>query len=428
MSANEKSPEPQTTETLPESPDSLPVTGPPQQSDMSDLNQQLKKLLEKMDVPKRKDVWDILSVMTTFTGTVLVAGISLFLTQSYQRSEADRTRSFQEFEAERAARHNESELQIQSAQVRVEELKAITAMAPLLASSDPRMVETGRQLLRAVQESESTQAGPPISVGNSTVPAPGPPSGARSADNPPSPSRAPAPRRLSLFEEFAKIALSSELPPVERVEAFKKIGDIATGPMTSPAIKARAADIATRIAADDAAPADVQRAAAQVLARVKRMSIADAQKTIASEPINSAFNEVVLHSMGQPGSSMYKSDESIPNLAKFLLGERGYRNVAWHYAIAPDGSIWLGSPLDQAAIHARTHNKTAVSVMLILDGSKELPSRPQREALAAVLRSLLSRMHIGNDRLLFHGDFDPTRRNTCPGVLITKEMVNGWIN
>src|SRR5262249_56811612 len=102
-----------------------------EQSEISGLTEQLKKLVAKLDAPKRKDLWDILSALTPFLATVIVSGLGLYLTQSFQRLEAQRTHDFQAQEAARAALFSQSQIENQRAQIRVEELKAITALAPL---------------------------------------------------------------------------------------------------------------------------------------------------------------------------------------------------------------------------------------------------------------------------------------------------------
>jgi len=392
-----------------------------EQSEISGLTEQLKKLVAKLDAPKRKDLWDILSALTPFLATVIVSGLGLYLTQSFQRLEAQRTHDFQAKEAARAALFSQSQIENQRAQIRVEELKAITALAPLLASPDANTRKTGQQLLQAVHETGAPSAGGP----EPDPPAPRPASvGALDAGN-----RGGSRPMPSLLDQFATIALSSDVPPGERVAATRKIGEIATAPETSRAVRDRAADIAARIATTGKAPPEVKQAASEVIEKIKLISPADAEKMISSQPTTRKITEVILHHSGSPAGS-YKGAESLLALARFELEQRGWHRVSWHFAIAPDGSIWLGAPLNEPAIHTLHHQEGSVSVMLVMDGNKELPTQAQRSSLAVVLRSLFAKLKI-QDALNsppdigfhFHSDY---QQKLCPGSQLTKDMVLAW--
>jgi hypothetical protein len=381
--------------------------------DISALIEQLKKLLEKLDVPKRKDTWDILSVLTAFLGTVVVSAVSLYLTQSFQRLEAQRTRDFQAQETARAAQFQQAQIESQRAQIRVEELKAITALAPLLASSDTATRETGRQLLQAVRDTSTREV--------ETV--------ARDVSAPDTRHK-PAPTP-SLLDQFARIALSSTTSSHERVTATRRIGEIATAPSTAPTERERAANIAAQIVTSKETPPEVKQAASQVIAKIKRVSLVEVEQLISTQPIKRDITEVILHHTASPADK-FEGTDSILSLAQFQLTGLRWSRVSWHYALAPDGSIWLGAPLDEKAIHASHHNDTSVSVLLIMDGDKELPTDAQRKSLTVVLRSLFTRLTIKDPAnspegrgFHFHRDYD--ERKSCPGSLLTKKAILGWL-
>ena len=67
--------------------ENTPGTGTPSASEIPNLTEEIRNLILKLDAPKRKSVWDVFPVLTTFMGTVVLAGISLYVTQSYQRQE-----------------------------------------------------------------------------------------------------------------------------------------------------------------------------------------------------------------------------------------------------------------------------------------------------------------------------------------------------
>ena len=412
MSTSEENTKDKSPQSTPENPQGSQGTGTPRPTEIPDLTEQIKNLIGKLDAPKRKSVWDIFPVLTTFMGTVVLAGISLYVTQSYQKQEAQRTHDYQAAESARVAQFNQAQIETQRAQIRVEELKALTTLAPLLASHDPATRATARQLLQAV--GATAAANPAAGTSATGSPGAGNPgtakAGATDRSNLTSVTSDPAirtPSRSSgsLFDQFAAIALSSEASAQDRVAATRKIGDIATARTTSPAVRDRAANVAAQIASSADAPPEVKEAAAEVIAKIKRVTPDEVVQMIYTQPIF--------------------------GIAQFQVVDRGFGRVGWHYAIAGDGAIWLGAPLNEKAIHTPHHQETSVAVMLLMDGDKELPTDAQRSSLVVVLRALFGRFKLdasvnSPDSIGFHFHNDYDRNKDCPGRLLTKEMVLGW--
>src|ERR1041385_3483626 len=358
-------------------PERAPDTG------TQELIDQIKQLVGKLDAPKRKSLWDVLPVMTTFLGTVVLAAISLYVTQSYQRQESERAAEFKKAEAIRQDKFNQAQIEAQRAQMRVEELKALTALAPMLASHDANTRETARKMLQAVKESGASNAvasfnGLPDATGNSRADNSGADNssaGNSSAGNSSTASRggatsnagsstqvtrpAPAGSR-SLLDTYVDIALSPTAAPAERVDALRKSAEIASR-TTSKVVRNRVADAAVQIALSEDAPAAVKSVAAEVMAKIKQLRSNEAAQQISSEIFSRQVTEVILHHSGVPAGS-YKGAETIFAFAR-VQGERpGFHGrIGWHYAIAPDGAIWAGTPLNEQALNARDHNKSSVS-------------------------------------------------------------------
>ncbi|QJW90585.1 N-acetylmuramoyl-L-alanine amidase [Spirosoma taeanense] len=380
---------------------------PVESSGLSELTEQLKKLVAKIDTPKKKSVWDVIAVLTPFIGTVVLGGLSLYLTQSYQR-----------LEAERAARFNQVQVEMQRAQIRIEELKAITSFAPLLSNRDQHTREIANQVLKAIR---STGTLPSIKQPANEVNLPS----TKSASTP------HFPVTTSLIDSFAATASSPTLPTQSRVEAIRKIGAIAAATTTSPKIREHAADIVAQIAYSKETPDEVKQIASEIIAKIKQVNASEVEKMISTQPLTREVSEVILHHSATPASS-FKGAQSLYSFASFQVEGMLWRHVSWHYAIAPDGSIWLGAPLDEIAIHVGTQNKTSVSVMLIMNGDKEVPTTPQRSSLVVVLHALSTRLKL--DMSLdspqdhgFHFHRDYQKYKNCPGSLLTKEMVISWL-
>jgi N-acetyl-anhydromuramyl-L-alanine amidase AmpD len=192
-------------------------------------------------------------------------------------------------------------------------------------------------------------------------------------------------------------------------------------------VRDRAANVAAQIASSAESPPEVKQAAADVIAKIKRVTGDEVVQMIYSQPLTRKITDVILHHATLLASS-YKGAQTIFGIADLQLGNVGH--VSWHYAIAADGSIWLGVPLNEKAMNSPRHNETSVSVMLLMDGNKELPTDAQRSSLIVVLNALFARLKLNatanspdGSGFHFHRDYGKT---TCPGSLLTKEMVLAW--
>lgn len=380
-------------------------------NELNELLSCLKELSKKLDVPKKKDLWDKLPIITTFLGTAVIGVLTLVLTQSYQRLESTRQEKFQV-----------AQIAAQKSQIRIEELKAITSLAPLLASKDPGTREVGKQLLRAVSESNLPDLDPvsrhlPADrVTKSLAVAP---------VQSPLTDSSPKAKQFSIIDKFAQIALASNEPTSRRVEATKEIGKIAGGLTTPLEVKERAVNAVTAIALSSGAPEEVRRTASEIVASIKSVSPEQFAAVIAKEPVTRKINEIILHHTTEPSIATYKGPETIFKMAESQMTIRNWSKISWHYAVSPDGLIWMGMPLNEQASHAVKRNHDSVSVLLVINGDKEMPTEPQKRALGILLRDLLTKFQLTaeenfSDQKGFHRNY---YRKTCPGNNITKELI-----
>jgi len=257
-------------------------------SDLVGLTLEIRKLVDKLGPPKRKDLWDIISALTPFLATVVVTGLSLYFTQAFQRNEAERTRAVQASESSRATRFTEAQMESLRSQTRVEELKALTALAPVLASPDAATRHIGRQMLSTIQGSEeavTTATAPPSSAALAT-------DGTKplsKAERSPGAPIVEQSRQLSIISGFARIALSAFETDEARIAATKKIGAIATATNSTPTQRRQAAGVAGQIAADPATPPSVRSVAKEVAASLRRLSQANDQVQRTADEALTAF-------------------------------------------------------------------------------------------------------------------------------------------
>jgi hypothetical protein len=377
----------------------------------SELVNLLSEISKKLDVPKKKDLWDKLPIITTFFGTAVIGGLTLVLTQSYQRLESNRQEKFQE-----------AQIAAQKSQIRIEELKAITSLSPLLASKDQSTREVGQQLLRAVSESSLPDIDPKLSQPPSetaTKASDGASDQSHQADT------SPKKKLFSLIDKFAQIALASSESTPRRVEATKEIGRIAGASTTSLEAKERAVIAAATIALSSGAPAEVRRTASEIIASIKSISPERFATVIAKDSVTRKISEIILHHTAEPSIATYNGPESIYKMAESQMRIRKWSKISWHYAVSPDGTIWIGMPVNEPTSHASRRNPDSVSVLLVINGDKETPTEAQKRALGILLRDLLNKFQLSatenfTDQKGFHRYYYD---KTCPGNNITKELV-----
>jgi len=152
-------------------------------------------------------------------------------------------------------------------------------------------------------------------------------------------------------------------------------------------------------------------------------------RVIGQQPCRRRVTEVVLHHSWQPTAAEYQGEPTVEAILRFHARDRGWHNIAYHYLIGPDGTVWLGRPLGQDGTHAQGHNRDTVGVCLILNGDKEMPSAEQIAATRAVLLALFKRFGLSATRNFadgrgFHRDYAD---KSCPGTLVTKARVLSWL-
>jgi hypothetical protein len=369
----------------------------------NELIEQLKELIKKLNSPK-KDISAWLGLAISFLSTVVIAGLSLY---------------FSNLESERSYTYNLRQIEVQKANLKVEELKALNSLIPALSSKDTAVKNIAMQLLKATQTTPPQQNAPTNGAGNKTNIADKSPVLAESNEG-----------ETTVINEFYRLVsvVESHDQPVEaRTAALVKIGKVALSPKTSASVREKAVMVTTSIATSATEPESIKSTANAILKNIKNVSASQLKDIINRETVTRAIDGIIIHHTGDPLSiAKYNGLAGILSIANFQINEFKWNKVSWHYLIAPDGSVWLGAPLNEQAIHTQNHNKTTVSVLLYMDGDKELPTDAQRSTLKQIVSLLSIKLKLGNDAVHTHHYF--TNLKTCPGKLVTEEYIHKQIS
>jgi len=361
--------------------------------------------VEKLGTPKKKDWSERLAALTPFLATVVIAGISLAITYANQRAAAERDTAFHK------------------AQIRVAELEALSKLVPELASKDPDRQKVAQYLLQVVQQTSgrlapaNTSEGSPGAPGHAT-----PPTRTAGGEQPVI--------AASLIDQFAAKILDPSATSEARIVAAEKIADVASSPGSSPTERRHAEAVLSNVAQSPATPQDLRSAAEKAIANIRQATAGQIADLVKNEPNSRKINEVILHHSAQPIAS-YKGYQTIKALAMLQTQVFNWDRLGFHYAVAPDGTIWLGTPISQAAFHTEKQNQTSIGVTLIMNGDSELPTVAQRQSVAALLKALFSKSNLTAEANFapghgFHSDY--SRMKSCPGKLMTKSMVLSWLS
>ncbi|MXN91148.1 hypothetical protein GR160_07880 [Flavobacterium sp. Sd200] len=352
-----------------------------------ELIEQLKVLIKKLENPK-KDMSAWVGLAISFLSTVVIAGLSLY---------------FSNLESERSNEYNLKQIEVQKANLRVEELKALNSLIPALSSKDTAVKRIAFQMLEASQSASPSETA--IKKTDSLFKKPD--------------TTTPV---IAEFYRLLKIAESRSQPIEARTAALEKIGKVTFSSKLPITERNKVIKVATTIASSPSEPESIKKTATAILENIKNISLSQLESTLKSESVSRVIDGIIIHHTGTPFSTeKYNGLSSVMNIAKFQVTQFSWNKVSWHYLIAPDGSIWLGVPLNEGAIHTPGQNKTTVSVLLFMDGDVELPTEAQLLTLKKTVGLLSDKLKLGTQSVHTHHYFNTNK--TCPGKMVTEQYI-----
>jgi hypothetical protein len=99
---------------------------------------------------------------------------------------------------------------------------------------------------------------------------------------------------------------------------------------------------------------------------------------------------------------------------------RGWKSIAYHYLIGPDGKVYQGAPAGKRTIHAQAGNASTIGVCLIGNFTKETLEAPQRDALLRTMAHAYRTHGISPEAPVYpHKHF---KKKDCPGRSVEGRM------
>lgn len=132
------------------------------------------------------------------------------------------------------------------------------------------------------------------------------------------------------------------------------------------------------------------------------------------------INHIQIHHTWIPRKTDYAGESTIIGMWKYHTETRGWDDIAQHFTIAPDGTIWDGRSLDKDPAGIRGHNDGGLMFEMIgnFDKGEETLEDKQLEAVIGAVRACMKKFNLQADDIVFHREHAD---KSCPGTGIDKK-------
>ena len=126
-------------------------------------------------------------------------------------------------------------------------------------------------------------------------------------------------------------------------------------------------------------------------------------------------DRIVVHHAGLPWVKGSKAAEKVRRLQSWSIAEKGWKDLPYHFLVAPDGQIFEGrDPRYQGVSNTDYPLNGALQVQLFGDFEAQALPRAQRRALERLLAFLCARYQLAPQEIFGHGEVAPNQ-TACPG-------------
>ena len=150
----------------------------------------------------------------------------------------------------------------------------------------------------------------------------------------------------------------------------------------------------------------------------QRLSLDQFSQLLEKFPFKRKVNAVHMHHTWQPGRADFKGHDTIVSMWRFHTQTMGWRDIAQHVTIDPEGFVWLGRNWNLPPASAAGHNgnENFGPFMFEMIGNFDTGHDPfdgrQRETALQVIARVQSRFDLPTNSLMFHNAMSS---KSCPG-------------
>ena len=150
----------------------------------------------------------------------------------------------------------------------------------------------------------------------------------------------------------------------------------------------------------------------------RKLSLVEFADLLARFPFTRRINAVHMHHTWRPRHGDYSGLPTIEGMWRYHTVNLGWRDIAQHISIAPDGAIWTGRGWNEPPASADGHNgnRSAGPFMFEMigdfDSGRDPFRSPQRDTVLEVIARVQIRFGLPVESLRFHNQMS---QKTCPG-------------
>lgn len=162
----------------------------------------------------------------------------------------------------------------------------------------------------------------------------------------------------------------------------------------------------------------------------KRLSLEQFSQLLDRFPFTRRVNAVHMHHTWRPTRSDFRGHDTILGMWRFHTQEQGWRDIAQHVTIDPEGYVWLGRNWNLPPVSASGHNGNAqfgpfmFEMIGDFDRGCDPFDGPQRETALELIAQVQAKFGLPADSLVFH---NAMARKSCPGSSLDLAQILGEI-
>ncbi|GGK33353.1 hypothetical protein GCM10010965_27780 [Caldalkalibacillus thermarum] len=158
----------------------------------------------------------------------------------------------------------------------------------------------------------------------------------------------------------------------------------------------------------------------------KRYSIQEFKRYLRGVQVRRHIDHIQIHHTWRPRKSDYQGERTIRAMYHYHTQTRGWRDIAQHFTVSPDGCIWDGRSLEMDPAGIAGHNQGGLMFEMIgnFDRGEERLEGAQLHAVAHAVAACLERFGLTYDQIVFHREH---AAKTCPGTSISKPWFIGQV-